>query len=132
MSDSDRTGVRARPSAANVSVSDQIARRWTDTIWNAAPWAKRLGGNKVKYIYYAILTIYAMWGLLILWKVPTFDIARYGAALGNVALGVSALQALYVNRTLLPRELMPNWFLQLGTLVSGLFFISLSFVFFLM
>jgi hypothetical protein len=48
--------------------------------------------------------------------------------LGNVALGISALQALYANRKLLPREIQPGWFLQLGVVACGLFFLGISVV----
>ena len=47
------------------------------------------------------------------------QIAKLGAVLGNVALGFSAFHTLYVNRTLLPRELRPNLFMQLGLIGCG-------------
>ena len=37
----------------------------------------------------------------------------------------------YANRTLLPKEARPGWFLQLGVVCCGLFFLSLSVVVFL-
>jgi hypothetical protein len=95
-----------------VSVSDQIARRWTDIIWSSSAWAKRMSGTQVKYLYYAILGIYCLWGLFILAYISNpFRILQIGAVLGNVALGASCLQAWYANRVLLPRALQPHWFL---------------------
>jgi hypothetical protein len=44
----------------------------------------------------------------------------------NFALGASALHALYINRTLLPRELRPNRFMQTGVVLCGLFFFTIS------
>ena len=85
-----------------VSVCDQIARRWTDMIWTASARAHRLGRGEVRYIYYGILTIYAVWGLVVLWFLPALQIAKIGAVLGNLALGFSTLQALYVNRVSCP------------------------------
>src|SRR3712207_8499013 len=43
-----------------------IARRWTDIIWTASLRARRLEGHQVKYVYYTILLIYALWGLIAL------------------------------------------------------------------
>ena len=40
--------------------------------------------------------------------------------------GFSALHTLYVNRTLLPPEVRPNWFMQAGILFCGVFFFLLS------
>lgn len=111
-----------------ISVSDQIARRWTDILWTASPRVKRLGGNRVKYIYYGIMSLYAVWGLFVLWRLPALDIAKIGAALGNLALGFSSLQAVYVNRTLLPPALRPHWLLTVGAVVAGTFFIAISLI----
>ncbi len=111
-----------------ISVADQIARRWTDIIWTANRRAKQMGGTHVKYIYYGILSLYGVWGLFVLWRLPALDIAKIGAVLGNVALGFSALQALHTNRTLLPKALQPHWLLQIGVVLCGLFFIGISLV----
>ncbi len=111
-----------------ISVGDQIARRWTDIFWTASSRLQRLGGTRVKYVYYSILSIYAVWGLFVLWRLPALDIAKIGAVLGNVALGFSALHALYANRVLLPKPLQPHWLLQIGVLLCGVFFIGISMI----
>ena len=87
-----------------------------------------MGGTRVKYVYYGILGLYAIWGLFVLWQFPALQIAKIGAVLGNVALGFSALHALYANRTLMPKDLRPNWLLQIGTVLCGIFFIGISLV----
>jgi hypothetical protein len=109
-----------------VSVCDQIARRWTDMIWTASAQAHRLGRGEVRYIYYGILAIYGAWGLVVLWLFPALQIAKIGAVLGNLALGFSTLQALYVNRALMPPELRPKAVLQIGTACCGIFFLAIS------
>jgi len=109
-----------------VSVGDQIARRWTDMIWTASARAHRLGRGEVRYIYYSILMLYALGGFVILWFLPAFRIATIGVVLGNLGLGFSTLQALYVNRVLLPRELRPNAVQQIGTACCGVFFLGIS------
>jgi hypothetical protein len=80
----------------------------------------------VRYIYYGILALYAVGGLAILWFLPAFRIATIGVVLGNLGLGFSTLQALYVNRVLLPITLRPNAFQQLGTAICGVFFLAIS------
>ena len=67
-------------------------------IWTASTRIKRFGQGEVRYLYYGILLAYGIWGLFVLWLLPALQIAKIGAVLGNVALGVSSLQALYVNR----------------------------------
>ena len=105
---------------------EAIARRWTDVVWSSSTRAQRLRGNQVGYIYYGILGIYAVWGLVWLSLFEPLQLAIIGAVLANVSLGFTALHALYVNRTLLPTEIRPNGFMQLGLLSCGAFFLGIS------
>ncbi len=109
-----------------VSVCDQIARRWTDMIWTASGRAHHLSRGEVRFVYYGILALYAVIGMVILWFLSAIVIAEIGVVLGNLALGFSTLQALHVNRKLLPRELRPGWLQQAGTLCCGIFFLAVS------
>jgi len=105
---------------------DLLARHWTDILWVTSPRVKKLAGNEVRLIYYSLLSIYAVWGTITLALLPPLQIAKVGAVLGNVALGFSAFHTLYVNRTLLPRELRPNRLMQLGLIGCGIFFFSIT------
>ncbi len=107
-----------------VSVGDQIARRWTDMLWNASVRVRQLG--EVRYIYYGILAMYCVGGLVILIQFPAVQIAKIAAVLQNIALGSVSLMSIYVNRTLLPKEVQPSLFHQFGVLVCGVFFLSIS------
>ena len=107
-----------------VSTGDQIARRWTDMLWNASARVRKLG--EVRYIYYGILAMYCVGGLIILIKFPAVQIAKIAAVLQNIALGSVSLMSIYVNRTLLPKEVQPSLFHQFGVLVCGVFFLGIS------
>jgi hypothetical protein len=109
-----------------VSVNDQIARRWTDILWTTTKWARRFGGQKVKYLYYGILVIFCLWGVVVLALFDSFQILKISTVLQNIGLGFSALHALYVNRALMPRELRPGLLMQLGVLACGAFFLGIS------
>ena len=56
---------------------------------------------------------------------------KVGAVIGTIALGSTSRMAVYANRTLLLKEARPSWFLQLGVVCCGSFFLSLSVVVFL-
>jgi hypothetical protein len=105
---------------------DLLARHWTDILWATSPRVKRLAGNEVRLIYYSVLAIYAAWGTITLAVLAPLQIAIVGAVLGNVALGFSAFHTLYVNRTLLPRELRPNLLMQFGLIACGVFFFAIT------
>ena len=109
-----------------ISVNDQVARRWTDILWTTTNWARRLGGTKVKYLYYGILVVFCLWGLVALSLFDPMQILKISTVLQNVALGFSSLHALYVIRALMPRELRPSLFMQLGVIACGMFFLGIS------
>ena len=97
-------------------------------IWTTSSTARRLQGNRVKYIYYGILALYAVWGVIWLSLFEPLTLAIIGAVLGNVALSFTAFHALYVNRTLLPAQVKPNWCMQAGLFTCGAFFLALSLI----
>jgi hypothetical protein len=109
-----------------ILTGDQIARRWTDIIWTASPWAKRIREDHVGYLYYGILATYCVWGLVALWLCDPLQILKIAGVLMNVALGFASWHTLYVNRSLMPRMLRPNRFMQAGTFVCGAFFLAVS------
>ena len=54
---------------------------------------------------------------------PPAQIATLGY---NFALGFSCFHTLAINLTLLPRELRPGWFVRVGLVLSGIFFLLLG------
>lgn len=111
-----------------VMTGDLIARMWTDLLWVGNRRAQRMEEHQVKYLYYGILALYAVWGCFALAVLNPLEIAKLGAVLGNISLGFSAFHTLYVNRTLLPPELRPNHFMQAGLVATGVFFLTITLV----
>jgi hypothetical protein len=106
---------------------DGLCRRWTDVIWTGVPRLQRLEGNKVKYVYYTILVLYSLWGLVALRLTPNpMVLAIASGVMMNFALAFSALHTLYVLMTLVPRELRPGWLLRLGLLACAAFYSAIS------
>ena len=111
-----------------VFAADDVARRWTDTIWTSSRRARTLDSHQVKYVYYSILGLYAVWGLVTLSAFDPLQLAKIGAVLANVALGCTSFHTLYVNRTLLPKAVRPGWFLQTGLIICGVYYLLLSMI----
>ena len=110
-----------------VSQLDNICRRWTDVIWTGSRRLKHLEGHKVKYVYYAILGLYCVWGLVALRLTPNpLVLAVASGVMMNFALGFSALHTLYVNLRLLPPELRPGWLQRCGLLACAVFYLGIS------
>jgi len=110
-----------------VSQIDGMCRRWTDVIWTGVRRLHRLPGNQVKYIYYSILLLYGLWGMLALRLTPNpLVLAIASGVMMNFALAVSALHTLYVNLRLLPLPLRPGWLLRGGLLACAAFYMGIS------
>ena len=80
----------------------------------------------MKHLYYGLMVLMGVWGLLVLMFLEPLTILKIGGVSMNVGLGASALHALYVNCTLLPPEVRPNWFMRIGVVFCGLFFFGIS------
>lgn len=116
---------------SQMSVVDEVGRRWTDTIWSASPRLReRMGRGEVRRIYYTIVGAYTGWCVL-----SMFLFTRYGtpklmtliiANLGNLAMGITSFLILHINRTLLPAPLRPRWWQQAGLAACGVFYLGLS------
>jgi hypothetical protein len=114
-----------------ILAGDNISRRWTDIIWTSNHRIRQLPGERVRWVYYSILTLYGVWGLVTLTLFDPLQIAKISGVLMNVALGWTSLHAVYVNRTLLPRELRAPVWMQLGSVLCGIFFLGVSTIVFL-
>jgi hypothetical protein len=98
-----------------ISDIDGIIRRWTDVIWTGSLRVRHMEGHKVKNIYYTIMAAYCVWGLIALRLTPDpLVLAIVTGTLRNIGLGATAIHALVINRKLLPKQLQPGWFIQVG------------------
>ena len=113
----------------HVSETDNIVRRWTELIWTGSRRVRHLEGNQVKFIYYTIMALYFLWGLIALRLTPDpLFLAILTGALRNLGMCATALHALYVNRKLLPEPLRPPWLMQASQVACFLFFLGISVV----
>jgi hypothetical protein len=111
---------------------DGICRRWTDVIWTASSRLRGVDGHKVKYVYYAIMVAYGLWGLLALRLTPNPTVLALGSGvMMNFALGFSALHVLFVDIRLLPEALRPGWVMRIGLVLCAVFYTAISVIAFL-
>jgi hypothetical protein len=110
-----------------ISNVDGISRRWTDVLWMGMKRLRRVPERNVKYVYYGLIVLYLIWGLIMLRVAPNpLVIAVASGVMLNFAMGFSALHVLYVNMTLLPAELRPGWLLRIGLVACSVFYITIS------
>jgi hypothetical protein len=113
--------------APNIAMTaDGVLRRWVDVCWTALPALRRWDPHRIRTLYFGALCGYAGFGLvsLTLWNPVT--LLKAATIIYNAGLGFSCFHVLAVNLFLLPRELRPGWFMRIGLILGGVFFLALS------
>lgn len=116
---------------SQMSIVEDVSRRWTDVIWSTNRRVReRASSHHIKVIYYSILTIYVAWSVLSLFLFTHFGTPKLATLvisnLGNVALGITSFQVLWVNLTLLPKPIRPRWYHCMGLGACGVFYLGLA------
>ncbi|MCH7686526.1 MAG: Nramp family divalent metal transporter [Planctomycetes bacterium] len=102
--------------------ADGIIRRWVDVFWTSSKTLRKVDPKNIRYLYFGVLTIYAIFGMYMLSQEQPEDLLTIATTIFNFALGFSCWHTLAINVLLLPKELRPNWFVRIGLLLSGAFF----------
>lgn len=116
---------------SQMSIIDDFSRRWTDAIWTSHQRVRdSFRPRDVKKIYYGILASYVLWSLVCAYLFSTYGTPKLMtiviANLNNLAIGITSIQLLWINHTLLPRELRPRWYHTLGVGCCASFYLGLA------
>ena len=98
---------------------DGVPRTYTDIIWTGLKRARNLGEHNAKWIYYPILGVYILWGIIAMYFVKPFFMILVSATTGGYLLVITALHTLYVNRKFLPKEIQPPMWKQIGLVLCA-------------
>ena len=104
-------------------------RAMTDLLWTGSRRARAWRGGDVRAIYYVVLGIVAVWGVIALRLAQPIVLLQIGANIAGVIFVISSLHLLYVNTRLLPREIRPPVWRRAMLVVMALFygtFVALS------
>ncbi len=112
------------PSAA--TTADGFLRRWVDVFWTGSARLRKLDPHTIRYVYFAVLCVYALFGLVALAFAPPRQLILWATTIYNYALGVSCWHTLAVNTILLPKEIRPGWPTRIAMVAAGLFFTALA------
>ncbi|GIX03654.1 MAG: hypothetical protein KatS3mg113_0660 [Planctomycetaceae bacterium] len=114
-------------STSMISTADGVLRRWVDVFWTAMPALRQWDPRHIGRLYFSVLCVYLVLGLLMLTVVPGDRLLKLATGiLYNYALGFSCFHVLAVNLVLLPQELRPGWASRIGLVLSGCFFLIVA------
>lgn len=108
------------------TTADGYFRRWVDVMWTGLPMMRSWRSESVGRLYFGFLCGYLVLGMVMLSVVQPERILSWATNIYNYALGFSCWHALYINLTLLPRELRPNWLIRVALTMAGAFFVTFA------
>ena len=111
----------------SISVAaDAFIRRWVDVFWTASRRLRELDPQSIRYVYFAVLSVYAVVSVaLLIFGLPD-QLLLIAALFLNFALGFSCWHTLWINCSLLPPPLRPGWFIRVALFLAGLFFFMIG------
>ena len=107
---------------------DSVPRRYADIIWTGWIGENRNirqtneNNGQIKWIYYAIMVAYVVWGIIAIYVAKPLQMVIISATIGGFQLVVTSLHALYVNRRFLPSEIQPPLWRQFGLFLCAGFY----------
>lgn len=108
------------------STSDGVIRRWVDVFWTSSATLQKIDPKHIGRLYFGVLCMYGVFGIVVLLFIPGGNLILIATNIYNFALGFSCFHTLVINCVLLPRELRPSWFLRIGLMLSGTFFMLIA------
>lgn len=100
--------------STQLGLVDGVPRRFTDIIWTGFRSVRRMDEQNAKRIYYPILLIYVLWGVIAMYLADPVFMILVSATIGGYQLVITAIHTLYVNRKFLPKEIQPPIWKQIG------------------
>ena len=109
--------------STQLGITDAFVRMVTDMIWTGSSRARGWRGGDVRVVYYGVMAIFTLWGVIILFSGlrPLFLILL-GANMAGLNFVFLGLHTLYINHKFLPRELWPARWRTVVVLVAVVFF----------
>lgn len=104
-----------------LSVSDGYIRQSTDALWisdRVRSWCK----EDVRRLYYALLAIFTIWGCIAINLAQPFVLILIGANAAGLVFVIAAIHILILNRKILPKEIRPPLWREIGIVLCALFY----------
>jgi hypothetical protein len=105
-----------------LDVIEGMTRSITDILWTGSARVRRAVKGDVRSVYYAVLVLVVVWGIIALKLAQPVMLLQIGANIGGVVFVISSLHLLYLNTRVLPPALRPPPWRRLGLAGMALFY----------
>lgn len=106
-----------------------MVRAITDILWTGSPRVRGWRGGDVRAVYYTVLAVLVVWGIVALGLAQPIVLLKVGANVAGAVFILASLHLLYVNTRLLPEHVRPPAWRRAALVAIALFyafFVTLS------
>ena len=105
-----------------LDVLEGMVRAITDILWSGSPRVRGWRGGDVRTVYYCVLAVVVLWGVVALRLAQPILLLQIGANVGGFVFVIASLHLLYVNTRLLPAHVRPPMWRRVGLVAMSLFY----------
>jgi hypothetical protein len=105
-----------------LDILEGMTRAITDILWTGSTRIRAWRGGDVRVIYYSVLAVISVWGILALKLTQPIILLSLSANMAGIVFIISSIHVLYVNTRLLRVELRPPMWRRLALVALALFY----------
>ena len=105
-----------------LDIVEGMTRAITDILWTGSRGVRRWRGGDVRFVYYTVLAVLAVWGIIALGLAQPIVLLMLGANAAGIVFVVSSLHLLYINTRLLPEAVRPPMWRRVALVAMSLFY----------
>jgi hypothetical protein len=99
-----------------------MVRAMTDILWTGSRSVRGWRGGDVRAVYYTVLGVVVVWGVLALRLAQPIVLLKLGANVAGAVFILASLHLLYINTRLLPEHVRPPMWRRAALVAMSLFY----------
>jgi hypothetical protein len=99
-----------------------MVRAITDILWTGSRRVRGWRGGDVRAVYYSVLGIIVLWGIVALRLAQPVVLLKLGANVASFVFVIASLHLLYVNTRLLPEHVRPPMWRRIALVAMAVFY----------
>jgi hypothetical protein len=111
-----------------LDVIEALVRAVTDMLWTGSKRMRAWRGGDVRAIYYAVLGVVVVWGMIALKLAQPILLLQISANVAGLVFVIAGIQLYYVNTRLLPKAVQPGVWPRIGLVALVVFYGGFSFL----
>ncbi|MDE2784267.1 MAG: Nramp family divalent metal transporter [Gemmatimonadota bacterium] len=105
-----------------LDIIEGMTRAITDILWTGSRKVRRWRGGDVRVVYYTVLGVLAVWGVIALRLAQPIFLLQLGANMAGVVFVISPLHLLYINTRFLPEAVRPPMWRRVALVAMSVFY----------